>query len=134
MSKKISIETLDTVKIRTYGGMVAILYFSYFLTFFGIYYVNPKYIHILSIIIQLFICVFLMWSFNPFIKQELRIYDRQIIFAAAFFLLNNVVIIELDSLFNNPIQKYVDIIKAKVLRSVQNQASTVPLPTQSSTN
>jgi hypothetical protein len=114
MSKNISIDTLDTVKIQTYGVMVAMFYLLYFLAFFGIYYVNPDYIHFLSISIQLFICGFLMWSFNPFIKQELRIYDRQIIFAAAFFLLNNVVIIEFDSFFNNPIQKNTDAIKAKI--------------------
>ena len=114
MSKNISIDTLDTVKIRTYGVMVAVFYLLYFLTFFGIYYVNPDYIHFLSIAIQLFICGFLLWSFNPFINQEIHIYDRQIIFAAAFFLLNNVVIIEFDSFFNNPIQKYVDSIKVKV--------------------
>ena len=103
MSNPKSVHTADEIKLSVYMGMVAILYLSYFLVFFGIYYVNPNYIKILSITIQLFICLFLLWSFNPFIKQELRVYDRRIIFAAAFFLLNNVVITEIETYFN-PLQ------------------------------
>ena len=121
MSKKLSIDTIDTIKFRTYSGMIALLYLFYILTFFGIYFVNPKYIRLMSIAIQLFICLFLMWSFNPYIKQELRIYDEQIIFAAAFFLLNNVVITEIVSFFNIPIQKYIDPIKRKIIGSVASQ-------------
>lgn len=115
MSKKLTIETIDTIKLRTYTGMIALLYLCYILTFFGIYSVNPTYVHFLSIAIQLFICLFLLWSFNPYIKQELRIYDGQIIFAAAFFLLNNVVVTELITIFNIPIQKYINSIKTIIL-------------------
>ena len=126
-----TIDTIDTIKIRTYSGMIALLYFFYILTFFGIYSVNPKYIHILSIIIQLFICLFLMWSFNPYIKQELRIYDGQIIFAAAFFLLNNVVVTELISLFHIPIQKYTNSIKTTIFgkQSIANTPTSNTFPT-----
>jgi hypothetical protein len=115
MSKQMVIETSDIVKLRLYTGAVTLFYLLYFLVFFGIYYINPDYVHLLSLTIQLCICLFLLWSFNPFIKQELRIYDGQIIFAAAFFLLNNVVITEIESYFHISIQKYIDSVKSNLL-------------------
>lgn len=104
MVKTLSVDTLDNVKFRVYTGLVGTLYVCYFLVFFGIYYVNPNYIKFLSICIQLFICLFLLWVFNPFVKPKLRAYDGQIIFAAAFFLLNNVVATEIFAYFQKSIQ------------------------------
>ena len=109
-----NIITTDTIKIRVYTGMIVLLYFCYFLIFFGLYAVKPEYIHILSISIQLFICGLLIWIFNPFIKNKLQIYDGQIIFAAALFLLNNVVVTEIETYFRTPIPTIKNTIKTDI--------------------
>ena len=81
--------TLDKIKKPLYLLLIFLLYFSYFLIFAGLYYVNTKYIQIFSILLQIFICVFLIIRFHPFRKHELREFDATIIFASAILLLTN---------------------------------------------
>lgn len=57
--------------------------------FVGAIYVNPEYIDNASMVIRIFVCLFLLIRFHPFRKHELRKYDGQIIFTAAMFLLTN---------------------------------------------
>jgi len=83
-------EVLDHHKVNIYIWLFAIPYVLYFIAFFGIWYVNPSYIQIISVIMQLYISIFLMIRFNPFIKHEFRQYDDRLIFASAFLLLTNV--------------------------------------------
>jgi hypothetical protein len=83
------------IKYPLYFGSVGLLYFSYFIIFFGIYNINTRYVHLLSIFVHVFICLFLLLRFNPFVKAELRQYDSNIIFGSALLLLFNVVFSEL---------------------------------------
>lgn len=59
------------------------------LIFLGVIYINPSYIQIASTIIRIGISVILIIRFNPFIKHELKQFDGELIFAAAFVLLMN---------------------------------------------
>ena len=95
MSNSPSIQFIDIVKIRLYWGAMAILYILYFVVFFGVFYVNPDHIRLLSTIVHLVVAVFLLWNFNPLRKYELRPYDNNIIFASAVFLFTNVVATEI---------------------------------------
>lgn len=72
-----------------------ILYALYFVTFFGIIAVNPTYIDELRWIMQVVICVFLMYRFNPFVTHTLKRYDANIIFSSAVFLLINTGLVEI---------------------------------------
>jgi len=83
-------DVLDQHKVNIYIWLFAIPYILYFVAFFGIWYVNPSYIHIISTIMQVYVAVFLMLRFNPFVKHEFRPYDDRIIFGSAFLLLTNV--------------------------------------------
>lgn len=96
----------DKLRFHFYQSMVYTLYISYFLVFFGIYYINPDYIRILSIFIQVFICGFLIWKFHPFKEHILHPNDGKLIFAAGFFLFTNVVATEIGEYVKNPL-KYV---------------------------
>ena len=103
MSNSPSIHFTDLLKIRLYWGAMATLYILYFVVFFGVFYVNPDHIRLLSTIVHLVVTVFLLWNFNPLRKYEIRPYDTNIIFASAVFLFTNVVATEigLESVKNN---------------------------------
>jgi hypothetical protein len=62
---------------------------AYVLLFIGLFQFNKEYLNILDILIQTFICIFLIVRFNPFRKHVLKPSDGQIIFGSATFLLLN---------------------------------------------
>jgi len=80
---------LDKIKKPLYIFFMVIIYFSYFLIFAGLYYVNQNYIHTFSTLLQIFISLFLVIRFNPFRKPELREFDASIIFSCAILLFMN---------------------------------------------
>jgi hypothetical protein len=57
--------------------------------FLGAVYINPEYIDNASMVIRIFVCLFLLIRFHPFRKHSLHRFDGQIIFIAAMFLLTN---------------------------------------------
>jgi hypothetical protein len=69
---------------------VSLLYLGYFLIIFGIYKVNAIYILYLSTLIHVFVCGFLLIRFNPFYKNELVQFDRDIVFGSSLLLLFNI--------------------------------------------
>ncbi len=71
-----------------------ILLISYFIAYFGIYYVNPSYISYLSICLRLLVCGFLIYRFHPFRKHHLESDDSRIIFGSAVIILTDMGITE----------------------------------------
>ena len=80
---------LDKIKKPVYLTMIGFIYLSYFLVFFGLFYINKKYIDIFSNLLLTFVCLFLILRFHPFRKHELRDFDATIIFGSAVLLLTN---------------------------------------------
>lgn len=80
---------------KNFVALEVILYTLYFVTFFGIIAVDPTYISELRWIMQVVICVFLMYRFNPFVTHTLKRYDANIIFSSAVFLLINTGLVEI---------------------------------------
>ena len=80
---------LYKIKKPLYIFFTIAIYFSYFLIFAGLYYVNQNYIHTFSTLLQIFISLFLVIRFNPFRKPELREFDASIIFSCAILLIMN---------------------------------------------
>jgi hypothetical protein len=81
--------TIYTITKPIYYFLFFALYLLYFALFFGLFYVNPSYIRILTTIIHVLICAFLIIRFHPFRKHELKEFDSQIIFASAIVLFTN---------------------------------------------
>jgi hypothetical protein len=97
------LHTYDTAKMSIYWSLLGILYICYFLIFFGLYAVQPKFIQSVSIIFHLFVCLFLLWRFHPFREEyKLHPYDGNIIFAGAMLLFTNTVMVEGSSYITNP--------------------------------
>jgi hypothetical protein len=80
---------LDNIKKPVYLTIIGFIYLSYFLIFFGLFYINKKYIDIFSNLLLTFVCLFLILRFHPFRKHELRDFDATIIFGSAVLLLTN---------------------------------------------
>jgi hypothetical protein len=80
---------LDKIKKPVYLTIIGFIYLSYFLIFFGLFYINKKYVDIFSNLLLTFVCLFLILRFHPFRKHELRDFDATIIFGSAVLLLTN---------------------------------------------
>jgi len=80
---------IDIIKKPFFNSVVFLIYLSYFLIFFGIVYINKKYVQLFSDILLIFVCLFLIIRFHPYRKHELRNFDAKIIFASAILLLTN---------------------------------------------
>ena len=93
--------SLDQLKPAYLGGMLSI-HVLYFATFFGILYINQTYIRWLNIVIQCFVCVFLIVRFNPFRKDmKLKPLDNYIIFGSAIILATNLLAVEIAKAISN---------------------------------
>lgn len=82
-------EKFDKIKMKLFVGSIGLLYFVQFVSFFGIFYINPSHIDILANFIHIFICLFLLYRFNPFRKPIFTEFDQKIIFSTAILLLLN---------------------------------------------
>jgi len=80
-------------KIHEYQGIFFdfFIYLSYILIFIssiGIFQLDPKYLNSLEYYIRIYICLFLIWRFNPLrSKYEFTDLDRKIAFSAGAFIL-----------------------------------------------
>lgn len=79
---------------KHYSYLSVALYSAYIVLFLGVVNFNPSYITELKLLMQVVICVVLIYRFNPFRKHELKKYDANIIFSSAIFLLVNTGIAE----------------------------------------
>ncbi len=79
---------------KHYSYLSMALYSAYIVLFLGVVKFNPAYITDLKLLMQVVICVILIYRFNPFRTHELKKYDANIIFSSAMFLLVNTGIAE----------------------------------------
>ena len=67
------------------------IYFSYFLiliSFFGFSNTAPKFLESMDYYVRIYICLFLIWRFNPFRKADtFTELDRKIAFSAGMFII-----------------------------------------------
>ena len=72
------------------------LNFIYIILFslFGVIIIEQGYIKYYNLMIQMFVCIFLLVKFHPFREHTLKEGDSSIIFGSAFFLLFNLGIIQ----------------------------------------
>ena len=72
-----------------YTWLLILLYSTYISSIFGLWYVYPGSLHILTNATQIFIACVLILRFNPFRKTHLQPFDEHLIFASAITLLVN---------------------------------------------
>ena len=75
--------------------ITSLLLLIYLVTYMGVLYINPDYINKLTFGVNIFICIFLLYKFNPLREHTLNKFDGKIIFASALFMLTNLGINEI---------------------------------------
>jgi hypothetical protein len=97
---------IDGIKIPLFIATLFIWHLLYFLIFFGLVYIDPSYVYNLSVLIQLFICGFLLIRFHPFREYEISRFDGMVIFTSTTFLLTNLLTTELLAPYLPAIENY----------------------------
>ena len=88
-----------------FSGTILLIHIAYIAIFFGVVLIDESYLRQMSTLVQLGVCVFLIWRFFPLRQlRELTKLDRSIIFYCATFLLMNVVAIEVYKTFIEPLR------------------------------
>jgi len=67
----------------------------YITTYFGLLYINPEYINRLTFGVNVFVCFFLLYKFNPLREHTLNKFDGKIIFSSSLFMLTNLGLTEI---------------------------------------
>ena len=94
--------TLHTWQERLFDIFVYVSYFLIILSSLGLSQSAPKYAHYLDYYVRVYICLFLIWRFNPLRSHyEFTDLDRKIAFSAGAFILTT-----------TALNRYVDNIKA----------------------
>jgi len=87
-----------------FTGTVLFIHLAYVAIYFGIIFIDEIYLRNFSTLVQLGVCLFLIYRFSPWQKLDvLTHFDRSIIFYCATFLLLNVVSIEVYRAFVIPV-------------------------------
>lgn len=97
---------LHTAHEKFFTGVLFVSYFLIFASFFGLSNTAPQYLATLDYYIKVYICLFLIWRFNPFrTLDKFTELDRKITFSAGLFILtttalNNYVVLINDKVRN----------------------------------
>jgi hypothetical protein len=93
---------------KLFNIIIYVTYFLVIISSLGLSESAPKYLQSLDYYVRVYICLFLMWRFNPFrTHYEFTDLDRKIAFSAGIFLLATTII-------NSVLVTYVDIFKDKI--------------------
>jgi hypothetical protein len=93
---------LDKLQDKTLDIIFYITTILYIAIAFGVYFVPEIYITYIHDFIKLYVCLFLIYRFNPFNNTKCSNLDKRIAFTAGFFLLSTTII---DRIFSNIINK-----------------------------
>lgn len=96
-------KALYHIQNRGFTLFIIINYISYIGLAIGVKIISPEYLNKLEYYVKIYVCLFLLYRFNPFTKIVFNELDRKIAFSAGLFLLTTTII-------NTIIEKY-----AKVL-------------------
>jgi uncharacterized BrkB/YihY/UPF0761 family membrane protein len=79
---------LNDFQEKMFSIFVTVSYILIFVSFFGLSSSAPKYLDSLDYYVRIYICLFLLWRFNPLRKlDKFTDLDRKIAFSAGLFIL-----------------------------------------------
>jgi len=89
----ISKSNLNFIQERFFNIFIYTSYTLIFISFLGLSDAAPKYLSGLDYYVRIYICLFLIWRFNPFRKiVEFTNLDRKIAFSAGLFIFTTTVL------------------------------------------
>ena len=105
---------------KYYGILPTILLISYGLIFIGVIYINPEYLYLFKTMMQVLVCIFLIYRFHPYRNHVLQKYDAKIIFSSAMFLLVNISAVAVANQIITPIDDTLTIVSDLPLDELAN--------------
>lgn len=79
---------LNDFQEHLFDLFVFISYFLIILSSLGLSYIAPKFLNSLDYYVRIYICLFLMWRFNPFRDiDRFTELDRKVAFSAGLFII-----------------------------------------------
>jgi hypothetical protein len=100
--------TLHKYQERLFDLIIFASYFLIIISFFGISETAPKYLDNLDYYVRVYICLFLIWRFNPLRRHyEFTDLDRKIAFSAGVFILTTTALNQYLEDFKTSIKKYI---------------------------
>ena len=79
---------LNDIQERFFDIFITVSYILIFVSFLGLSSSAPQYLDNLDYYVRIYICLFLLWRFNPFRKlDKFTNLDRRIAFSAGLFIL-----------------------------------------------
>lgn len=119
LSYKLLDNVTDTIG-KYYGILPTILLIAYGLIFMGVIYINSEYLYMFKTMMQVLVCVFLIYRFHPYRTHILQKYDAKIIFSSAIFLLVNISAVAVANQIITPIDDTLTIIDDLPLEELAN--------------
>ena len=102
----ISKSKLHEAQSRIFDLFIYLSYALIFISSLGVSELAPKYLDSLDYYIRVYICLFLMWRFNPLReKYEFTDLDRKIAFSAGVFILTTTALNEYLENFKEIVKK-----------------------------
>jgi len=81
-------KTLNSFQEKIFNIFIFVSYFLIVLSFFGLSNYAPKFLEGIDYYVRIYICLFLIWRFNPFRKIDtFTNLDRKIAFSAGLFII-----------------------------------------------
>ena len=94
---------------------LAISYALIFISYLGFYNSAPQYLSTINYYFNIYICIFLLWRFNPFRKLDtFTELDRKIAFSAGVFILTTTALNQYIIEIQNTIKKVISYFEKKV--------------------
>jgi len=80
--------TLNDIQLKLFNFFIIVSYILVVVSFFGLYDSAPLFLSKLEYYIRVYVCLFLIWRFNPLRTHfEFNELDRKIAFNAGLFIL-----------------------------------------------
>ena len=99
------------VPYEFYFASLAAIHVAYMLAFLGILSAVPKYVYVWNMVVQIGLCMFLMYRYHPFKTQyKFETIDARLIFGSSLLLFVNIISLPLlysrvvDAIQMDPIQ------------------------------
>jgi hypothetical protein len=124
LSYKLLDNVTDTIG-KYYGVLPTILLIAYGLVFMGVIYINSEYLYMFKTMMQVLVCIFLIYRFHPYRNHVLQKYDAKIIFSSAIFLLVNISAVAVANQIITPIDDTITIMSDLPLEELVNVAEVM---------
>ena len=124
VSHRILDNVTDTIG-KYYGILPTILLIAYGLIFMGVIYINSEYLYMFKTMMQVLVCIFLIYRFHPYRNHVLQKYDAKIIFSSAIFLLVNISAVAVANQIITPIDDTITIMSDLPLEELVNVAEVM---------